>query len=348
MKNAFRETSIHILRMFVEEPYLPKDETTHEVQRVIDDVRNALSNAGEQVGVWEAIELNAADRALATGFPQLALVFTAKALAVSQLSSEEYKYGLDLLRRETAATALNGMAQIQAKAAREAEAANQRAVETAAAQTLADAQAKAAKDLARAQQKFAIDLRREQDEEALDLAQEHAQEAGFMAAESEREIKKFAAIEAQRAIYQAELEQIVSWSFGSYAVAPTLPPIESFCEIMCRDRAMAAAQLKAHQEKAAERLRLSHAKHAKRLSQFMKAEAEQLKERQRQAAIELAERQTIKAIRKKILEDQIERASAGIPTTEEYSYIALMSQVVVPYRSLTQIKSKYAAHKVEF
>ncbi|MFN7113320.1 MAG: hypothetical protein ACK4PK_03070 [Alphaproteobacteria bacterium] len=43
MKNAFRETSINILRMFVEDPYLQEDKTSCDVQAIIDDVRRSLS-----------------------------------------------------------------------------------------------------------------------------------------------------------------------------------------------------------------------------------------------------------------------------------------------------------------
>jgi hypothetical protein len=317
MKNAFRETSIHILRMFVEDPYLPQNRSAYDVQGIIDDVRRALSPDNEQIGIWEGIELNAADRALAKGFPQLALIFTAKALAVFQLSKEEYTYGLDLLRRETASVSQSERTQTQVLAAREAEALNLLAVEAAAAHSLTQAQTKAAKDLARAQQRFAIDLRREQDGESLNLVEENAQDAARLAAESAKEIQRFAANEMQRNIYQGELEQIISWASGSYAVAPTLPSTESFCEVMYRDRSAAAAHLKTHQQKAAEKLRLSHGKLAKSLAQFVKVEADYLKESERQAAIELVERQIVKAIRKKIQEDQIARAAAGILPTAE-------------------------------
>jgi hypothetical protein len=317
MKNAFRETSINILRMFVEDPYLQEDRTSYDVQALIDDVRGSLSPADEQVGIWEAIELNAADRALATGFPQLALIFTAKALAIFQLSREEYKYGLDLLRGETAAIAQNEQAQMQASAAREATAAHLLAVDTAAAEALTGAQIKAAKDLARAQQRFAIDLRREQNEDAINLVEENIQDAARLASDGAEEIQKFAANEIQRNVYQGELEQIVSWASGSYSVAPSLFSGESFCEVMHRDRSIAAMQLKTHQQKAAKKLRLSHEKLAKNLAQFVKVEADYLKASQRQTAIELAEKKTVQAIRKKIKEEQISRSAAVIQPTED-------------------------------
>jgi len=302
--------------MFVEERDLAEERMSYDVRSVIDDVRNALSPADEQVGVWEAIELNAADRALATGFPQLALIFTAKALAVFQLSPEEYKYGLDLLRHEAAVAVKRERVQGKASPAREAEAANLLAVEKAAAEALAEAQAKAAKDLARSQQRFAIDLRREQDEEALNLVDENAQDAARLAAEGEIEMQKFIANEHLRNVYQGELEQIISWASGSYSIASSRPSTASFCEVMRRDRCSAAARLKAHQQKVAEKLRESQSKMAKNLERFLKVETDYLKESQRLDAIELVERQIVKALRKKILEDQLARATAGLPRVE--------------------------------
>lgn len=310
MNNAFRETSIHILRMFVEDRGLVAERMFCDVQRVIDDVRNVLSPADEQIGVWESVELNAADRALATGFPQLALIFTAKALAVFQLSPEEYKYGLDLLRHESDASAKREGAQGKAsRPAREAESAN---VEKAVAEVLEGAQAKAAQDLARFQQSAALALRLEQDEAALNLAEENARAAAHLVAEGEIEMHKFIANEQERDAYQTALEQIISWASGSYSISSSRPSAASFCEKIYRDRCAAAECLKAHQQKVAETLRESQRKRAKKLEHLLKAESDYLKESQRLDAIELADRQIVKGLRKKILEDQVVRAPRGL------------------------------------
>ena len=69
-----------------------------EAQNLIDRVRYALSFPRQQLGAWEAMELNAANSALEKGFLKLSIVLACRALEVSYLQGEEYHFGFEAVR----------------------------------------------------------------------------------------------------------------------------------------------------------------------------------------------------------------------------------------------------------
>lgn len=304
MKSSFRETSIRILRIFTDDRDMPEEKVSCDVRSVIDDARRALSMEGEQIGVWESAELNAADCALAAGFPQLALVFAAKAWAVSRLGESEYAYGLNMLRQEGAAGGKIEQSQEQATFLRESAAANILAAEKKSAAGLLVAQEKVAMKLSLSQEAAAVALRAEQQAEALNLADQNLYDADCLAAESLQEMQRFSDNEAKRNTYQRELEQIISQGFGGYSVDSQAPATESFSGVIYHDRGVAAIRLKKHQQVAAEKLREVHGRVADSLAQSARTEADNLKEAQRQTAIEVVEQQIVRALRKKIADAQ--------------------------------------------
>lgn len=66
-----------------------------EVLKIIRATRVALSSAEGRLGPWEAQELAYAEASVRVNFLLLALNATAKAIAVSQLSRDEYDYGFN-------------------------------------------------------------------------------------------------------------------------------------------------------------------------------------------------------------------------------------------------------------
>ena len=67
-------------------------------QNLIDMIRYALSSSKQQLGVWEAMELNSANSALGAGFLKLAITFACRAIEVNSLSEAEYLFGFEAVR----------------------------------------------------------------------------------------------------------------------------------------------------------------------------------------------------------------------------------------------------------
>ena len=68
--------------------------------RIIDEAREELARAKGELGPWEAEELDYAEQAVRHNFLMLALTATDKALNVSQLPADEYKYGFSYTKRK--------------------------------------------------------------------------------------------------------------------------------------------------------------------------------------------------------------------------------------------------------
>ena len=66
-----------------------------KVWGIIQDARRVLTKASGRLGPWEAEELEYAENAVRSNFLMLALTATDKAIAVSQLPSDEYDYGFN-------------------------------------------------------------------------------------------------------------------------------------------------------------------------------------------------------------------------------------------------------------
>lgn len=71
-----------------------------KVWGIIQDARCALTKEKGKLGPWEAEELEYAENAVRNNFLMLALTATDKALAVSQLPSDEYDYGFNYTKAE--------------------------------------------------------------------------------------------------------------------------------------------------------------------------------------------------------------------------------------------------------
>ena len=287
MKNRFGDLRMQTLRIFSDfEDAQHHEGTSDAVRDLVGKARESLLLPGQQLGVWETAELNNAEHALDAGFPRLALIAAAKALAVHQLSEAEYAFGFDSARRpvgavEDAARALladekgaaNALAQAEENAARKLE-----SVREATAAVLAESQ-----------QKAATALLQEDKDAAADLIQ--AQAAGLERMKTEEE---------RKVVHLHEQEQALSWMIGGYSV-------ESYMPILSAEEAYAAANdtqktaalaLAERQDKTAANLKESQASEAFGLQEDGRLEAAALKGKQRRLSIQLRESQTIRALRK--------------------------------------------------
>ncbi|MDP9130596.1 MAG: hypothetical protein M3N35_09440, partial [Candidatus Binatota bacterium] len=95
MGTQFRDLNIRALKAFSEFDSGRYGEYYNEAREIIDQARRLLALPGQQLGVWETSELNHADRLLDAGFPRLALIAVGAAMAVFQLSANEYAFGFD-------------------------------------------------------------------------------------------------------------------------------------------------------------------------------------------------------------------------------------------------------------
>jgi len=101
MTTHFQILKIETLKIFSELDDMLSDQASVDVQELISTIREALARPDQQLGSWEAAELNDADHALEAGFQKLALISAAKAMAVSQLSRDEYAFGFRRARYGT-------------------------------------------------------------------------------------------------------------------------------------------------------------------------------------------------------------------------------------------------------
>lgn len=76
-----------------------------DIRKLIDSIRGTLAKPDQQLGAWEAAELNDADQALQAGYARLALISVARAVAVSELADDEYVFGFKLARHRLDAEA---------------------------------------------------------------------------------------------------------------------------------------------------------------------------------------------------------------------------------------------------
>ncbi len=304
MKKGFRETAMQILRIFADSRAMSEENIFCDVRAMIDDARSALSQDGEQIGIWESIELNAADRALSAGFSQLALIFIAKAWAVSQLKQEEYTFGINLLRDERLEVIKVKRLQEQARSSKMHAAEELAATEKRAAADLLAAQEKAASDLSLSQGITAEKLREDQGLEAQNLSNKNIDDAESLAKENLKELQISSANEAWINLYQRELEQVLSWASGGYSVEAAAKPAESFSDTVSKNREAATRKLKIDQKEAARKLLKVQEQMAEKLVKSSRVDAESLKESQQRVAIEILEKQVIKALRQKIADSR--------------------------------------------
>lgn len=94
-KATFDEVTAQLDAMAVELAGRNYEGKHNQVWGIIQDARRALTKARGKLGPWEAEELEYAENAVRSNFLMLALTATDKALAVSQLPSDEYDYGFN-------------------------------------------------------------------------------------------------------------------------------------------------------------------------------------------------------------------------------------------------------------
>jgi len=64
------------------------------VDHLIAQCREMLTRGTGKLGLWEAQQLDAAERATKSNFLRVGLIAAQNALSISQLSAEEYEYGI--------------------------------------------------------------------------------------------------------------------------------------------------------------------------------------------------------------------------------------------------------------
>ncbi len=67
------------------------------VGQLITQCREMLMRGTGRLGPWEAQQLDAAEHAASSNFLRVGLIAAQNALAISQLSAEEYEYGMNHL-----------------------------------------------------------------------------------------------------------------------------------------------------------------------------------------------------------------------------------------------------------
>ena len=305
MKSKFRELNLQIVKMFSELDSAYYGGAFDGVQKFIDQVREVLAPQDQQIGLWEASELNHADCALRAGFPRLAMISVGKALAVHQLGADEYAFGFDQIRRGMAALAEADRARAEVMVFRDKAAAILRADQKGEAQSLLIAQGNVANDLELTQKEAASELSHFQEETAVGLARENLTEAAGLAEKNAGELKIFVEREVRDNLHQQGLGELLSWAAGGYSIEgpKSYASATGLCETMAADKEEAALQLKDRQDGVAKRLKETQVDTARTLQESQSSSAVQLKIEQKQVASKLTEGQTVKAIQKGMLDE---------------------------------------------
>jgi hypothetical protein len=92
--------NLRILRILSSKQYGCTPMEIEEVRHIIYTLRSSLAKEGQQLALWETIELNFADRAIDAGFFKLAMIAAIKALSIHQLSEAEYLFGLEPAKKQ--------------------------------------------------------------------------------------------------------------------------------------------------------------------------------------------------------------------------------------------------------
>jgi hypothetical protein len=105
MLEKVKTINLRILRILSSKQYGYTPLEIEEARHIIYTLRSSLAKEGEQLPLWETIELNFADRAIDAGFFKLAMIAAIKTLSIHQLSEAEYLFGLDPVKKQQAALA---------------------------------------------------------------------------------------------------------------------------------------------------------------------------------------------------------------------------------------------------
>lgn len=269
------------------------------VRGLLNEIRDIIAPKDEQVGVWETIELNYADRALDAGFFRLALITARQALCVSQLSPEAYEFGLNLAHpRAGQGDGLNKPNSLDELEVRAGELFREQQVE--ARSLLLDNESAAQDQKAFANTKAAL-LREAQLAKADKLLKENQRAAQNLLEKNNRDLNIFSADEAARASQEQTLMHLLSASSGAYSSEgfAVKTDLHSPYRLMRAERDQAAHDLKDQQMQIASELEAEQLQAAVALKASDAIDADRLHHVQEQAADNLLERQAIKAIRKK-------------------------------------------------
>lgn len=272
----FGDINTQALKMFSALEDMSCRENDGGVRNLLRDVRHAL---GQQPGAWEALELQDAERALAAGFPRLALISAGKAIAVQQLSPPEYSFGFESARQRKTGEIL--MENEEMRHILEG-------VEADAAKKLESTQKKAATALAESQHKAAAALM--DANEAAATALQNVQKAG---------LEDLKACEKKEAEQRHELENAISWMGGEYGtpVSARDIAIETDHALHLGTDKKAALDLKEQQDKTADDLKKEQAETARGLRKNEEHDAARLKVEQKHTVEEMKERRILMSLR---------------------------------------------------
>jgi hypothetical protein len=301
MTNQFGDLRMQALKMFSDAEEPPYQGTFSDVRDLLDKVRESLSPPGQQLGMWETAELNAAEQALDAGFPKLALIDAGKAMAVHRLSEAEYAFGFDSARRQKNTSAETTKAHTDSGAFQTQAAQELLTGQKEAAHMLAQVEEEAARKLESVEEATATTLAGSQRDAAMALLKED----GFAASELVRAqaagLEGLKVSDTARTAQLHEQEQALSWMAGGYSMEYHMPGLssEDAYTAMNDTQKTAALTLKERQAETAADLKKDQTETASGLKESERLDASTLKTEQQQAALRLREAQTVKAMQKK-------------------------------------------------
>lgn len=287
------ETDFKNLNKFISDlfnsPEDNPDKETTSLRYLIEETRSSLAVENFPIGEWEELELDQSHILLDAGLSRLAMISVIKAIAIYNLSVEEYTFGLSIVRRQTGAVSKMDASRAAAITTRHETAQDLTAAESMVAAHLDRVQEETARRLLDRQLKTASELEKKNSHDAYELllAQEKAMES---LQEGERKIVS----------HMRDLEQTLSWMGGGYVdqIMPSGSVFDDIYRSIQETQKETALTLKKHQEMIAFNLKKHQKQLAESLKMTEKSEALHLATEQKVAATHLKEAQTLKEIKK--------------------------------------------------
>lgn len=296
MPARFNDLKTNAYRIFSELAPADYVSAAPEVQALVDKLREMLAADGKQLGAWETIELNYADQALQSGFPKLALLAAGKAMVMHQLSRDEYNFGYDAARRNSAVLSVTPIVELREKAATDLLSDQKEA-----AKMLVLSEKIIAKKLLTVAETAAVALELQQRETAVVLETAHQDDADSLEKNQTSNLERLKAVETKMTTINQEQEQVISWLTGGYSVEGTVRDISSETSYVLKGEAQrdAAQETKQQQSNTALHLKKTQQDIASDQKAAEDLAAKKLTTEQKETAEKLREAQAIKAIHKK-------------------------------------------------
>lgn len=296
MPAQFKDLQVNADQIFSELTAENYTDVMPGVRGLLDKVRQALVQDGEQLGLWETVELNYADLALQFGFPKLALLAAGKAMVLHQLSSDEYSFGFDTVRQSGTIAATAPVIEVRERAAIDLLSDQKEA-----AKMLVLSEKIIAKRLLTVAETAAAALELLQHETAVVLQAAHQGDADFLEKNQTSHLEKLKEVETKMTAIHQEQVQVILWLAGGYSVEGTVRDISSDISyvIKCDAQKDAAQETKQQQNNTALHLKQTQQDVATDQKAAEDLVAKKLTAEQKETAEKLREAQAIKAMHKK-------------------------------------------------